>query len=69
MTGLATYLGIVWIVGKCGGAIKVVAGEEAQCGIEDAREVVEQDCKQRDQHAASKTNARAVAQSDSSRAS
>ena len=68
LTRLAAYLGILWIVGKCGRLVKVVAGEETQCGVEDAGEVIEQDCQQRDQHAASKADARDVGQSHSSRA-
>lgn len=46
----------------------MVAGEETQCDVEDAGEVVEQDCQQRDQHAASKADARGVGHSHSSRA-
>lgn len=68
LTGLPAYLGILWIVGKCGGLVKVVAGEETQCGVEDAGEVVKQDCEQRDQHAAAKADVRDVGHSHSSRA-
>ena len=43
MHNTAAYLGIIRILGKSGRPIKVVAGEKAQRGGEDAGEVVEQD--------------------------
>ena len=68
LTRLAAYSCILWIVGKCGGLVKAVAGEDTQRGVEDAGEVVEQDCQQRHQHAASKADARDVGHSHSNRA-
>jgi len=46
-----TYLSVVWILSIGGRTIKVVACEETEGGCEYAGIVVEDDCKQCDQHA------------------